>query len=637
MCVRRASPAASPATTFTASDAAFAFLLALVSTALAYRFGVGNQIEQLPMILRQIDAGYLTNDVFVSSSATFGPRFYFARIVALTCQWMSLPWAYAVLRFVSDLALIAVTMWTAVRVIGADRLGAMVAAVLTVAVSAIHLGDATELRYAVFQPASLSIPGMLLAIALGLRGQPIGAAVAASMACVPHPLYGAYGGGVGLAAAFVALFATHRRRGAAPAFRLAALRTGVGAALFGAALIAIWWWPAQEARLDPLSTEELFDILARFRSPHHYLPSHFRPEDYVTLAFFLGALALAYERWHRAAPRHCAAVILVPILIALAGCVAGVLFTEIWPLRSVLTLQPFRLLAVMKWIGFLLLASTLADYWQRPPATIARPVVGMSLLSSGGAHPLVSAAGLALVRFRSMLPAAIPALLLAGALGVFAVTLSFVFGSLNERVRLAASVVLLAAFAARSGGIRAMAGCVTVVMALAIAANRADGPALSAGPFESVFSFEDLRDVEAEAARAAARHSPADAIFVAPPAFGILRLVGQRAVVVDFEATPLQDAHMRAWRERIRDVYGEVESAGHDARAALDRQYRQITDAHLAALANRYGATHAVLYAETTTALPAVHEDRMYRIVRLPAPEKKALLPFRPVRLAAVE
>ena len=183
------APLAGPSSaTFTARDAAFACLLALLSTALAYRFGVGNQIEQLPMILRQLDPGYLVNDVFVASSVSFGPRFYFAQIVATTCQWMSLPWAYAVLRLISDLALVAVTMWTARRVIGADRLGAMIAAVLTVVVSGIHLGDATELRYAVFQPASLSIPGMLLGLAFGLLGRPIAVAVVASLASVPHPL-----------------------------------------------------------------------------------------------------------------------------------------------------------------------------------------------------------------------------------------------------------------------------------------------------------------------------------------------------------------------------------------------------------------------------------------------------------------
>jgi hypothetical protein len=134
-----------------------------------------------------------------------------------------------------------------------------------------------------------------------------------------------------------------------------------------------------------------------------------------------------------------------------------------------------------------------------------------------------------------------------------------------------------------------------------------------------VFSFDDLRTPEAEAARAAALHSPADAVFVTPPHFGILRLVGRRAMVVDFEALPFQPQEMRAWRERIRDVYGDVDDGGHEAREALDRGYHQISDAHLRSLAQRYGATHAVLYADTDTALPEVYSDNRYRVVRIDA------------------
>jgi hypothetical protein len=132
-----------------------------------------------------------------------------------------------------------------------------------------------------------------------------------------------------------------------------------------------------------------------------------------------------------------------------------------------------------------------------------------------------------------------------------------------------------------------------------------------------IVSTDDLQGEVADAARAAAAHSPPDAIFIAPPSFGILRIVGQRALVVDFEAIPFQDEPMREWRERIRTVYGQVQAGGHAAREALDGAYRATSDARLLAAAERYGASHAVLYRETPTAFPELYVNRVYRVVRL--------------------
>jgi hypothetical protein len=110
-----------------------------------------------------------------------------------------------------------------------------------------------------------------------------------------------------------------------------------------------------------------------------------------------------------------------------------------------------------------------------------------------------------------------------------------------------------------------------------------------------------------------------DAIFVVPPAFGILRVVGRRALVVDFKAIPLQDGAMREWRDRMRFVYGQVEGGGFPALARLEQAYRTITDSHLRRIAARYGATHAVLFADSKTALPEVYADSSYKVVELTA------------------
>lgn len=610
-----------------AKDIALAVLLAFFSTSISYRFGTGNQLEQIPMILRQLDPAYLSGDFFVSTSVEFGPRFYFARLVALICHILPLPWTFLILTFLGDLALVAVTLWAARRIIGSTRLGAMLAATLVLGVTAFHLGDATQIRYEIFQPASLAIPGALWAVGLGLCGRPVAAAAVASIAGLAHPLYGVQGGGIALVIAFFALAFRPDSEGGRRSIVSSHIRlakalpaTAAGAVILLAATLVFWWWPLQSTAAGAaLSSTELVDILGRFRAPHHYFPSHFRPQDFVTTGLFITATAFAFAHWSRSESPVNANLLLIPLLIVLGACVIGTVFTEIWPIRLVFTLQTFRLLSIVKWVGFLLIAWQLALYLQRPPNAVARPLAGMSLLSSAGTQPLVTAAVFALVRFFDRLPFAPSARLVVIVMGTGSVLLWMMFGSISEILFLAGALGLAMAWFGATRLVKASGTAMAAALGVALALNASGRPLIALEPLVPVLDLDGLRDAEAEAARGAAANTGVDAIFVVPPAFGILRLVGPRALVVDFKAIPLQDGAMREWRERMRFVYGEVEGGGFPALARLDRAYRTVTDSHLLRIAGRYGATHALLYADSTTALPQVYADASYKVVRLTA------------------
>jgi len=146
------------------NDCWFALLLALISTVLSYKFAVGNQLEQLPIIARQLDPSYLSKDFFLSTTEEFGPRTYFILFLGFICKFFPIPWVYAGLTFITDLALVGITLWAARTIIGTNRLGASFAAIMTLGLASFHLGDATQIRYEIFQPASLAIPGALAAI-----------------------------------------------------------------------------------------------------------------------------------------------------------------------------------------------------------------------------------------------------------------------------------------------------------------------------------------------------------------------------------------------------------------------------------------------------------------------------------------
>jgi hypothetical protein len=198
------------------------------------------------------------------------------------------------------------------------------------------------------------------------------------------------------------------------------------------------------------------------------------------------------------------------------------------------------------------------------------------------------------------------------------VTLWLNFGSFAERVRLVSATAMLVLLLHSNWTLRRAGAVVALAFVVAVAFNRPQSSAATS-PLQPLFSIEDLRDDDARMARTVAGQTPADAVLVVPPNFGVMRFVGQRAVVVDFKSVPLQEWHLREWRERIRQVYGEVDGGGVVASRQLEDAYRGITDAHLRDLARRFGATHAVVFLDTPTGLPELAADDTYRLVRLPS------------------
>ena len=79
-----------------ADEVLFIALLAVLATAVGYRFGFGNQLEQLPLIQRLLDPTFLEHDFYVTGASQFGPRYYYAHIIAALARIV--PWSRKRLR-----------------------------------------------------------------------------------------------------------------------------------------------------------------------------------------------------------------------------------------------------------------------------------------------------------------------------------------------------------------------------------------------------------------------------------------------------------------------------------------------------------------------------------------------------------
>ena len=70
-----------------------------------YGYGVSDQAEQLPLIFRAMDSGYLANDFFVNAASEFGPRFYYVHTMAFIGTYVPLPAAFFIIWALTYVAL----------------------------------------------------------------------------------------------------------------------------------------------------------------------------------------------------------------------------------------------------------------------------------------------------------------------------------------------------------------------------------------------------------------------------------------------------------------------------------------------------------------------------------------------------
>jgi hypothetical protein len=111
--------------------------------------------------------------------------------------------------------------------------------------------------------------------------------------------------------------------------------------------------------------------------------------------------------------------------------------------------------------------------------------------------------------------------------------------------------------------------------------------------------------------------TPKNALFLTPPELDVVRLIGERAIVVDWKSPPGLPREILEWYRRMEDVTGrpgfENDGALHGY-ASLDRE-------RLERLRARYGFEFAVVRRESATRLaelPRAFENPEFVVVRVP-------------------
>jgi hypothetical protein len=93
------------------------------------------------------------------------------------------------------------------------------------------------------------------------------------------------------------------------------------------------------------------------------------------------------------------------------------------------------------------------------------------------------------------------------------------------------------------------------------------------------------------------RNTPVDATFLVSPSDETFRFSAQRAIVVNFKAVPQLSGELAVWRKRLCDVLDlprltDLPRPYNATVVAMDKRYNALPDAHLAQVAEVYGARY---------------------------------------------
>lgn len=357
------------------------FACALLYMAQSLQVWAWPALDGYPAIERWLDAGFLPNDFYTNTTVKFGVDTPQALVIGTLSRWTGVH--YTVL--LAGLTALRHLLWPFVlcgffRAWSGDRLVALLGVMLgTLGAFALPKmlgwswlwGDASTAMFAVLAAT--------YAWTCFLERRAAATLWLMTLACLLQPLVSVHAG-LMLAAIFVFDYTAAERRAVfrQPATLLAGL---VFAVAFG----------AQYLMLTPhglrLPTPEYVNILVQERHPGDFLVGRFGRSGVLGVGVGTLAVLVMAARIRSQLPRP--ALLLAVLAVYAAICVAGFVFVELWPVRLVVDLIPFRTVIIVAPLLLLVIAVNAADHW-RHGHWLALALLALAFVAAG---PLAAHAG----------------------------------------------------------------------------------------------------------------------------------------------------------------------------------------------------------------------------------------------------
>ena len=613
--------------------ALFSLLFGLLAATLSgYIFGTIDHSDQLPLIFRAQDPGYLINDFFLDAESAFSVRFYYVRLVAAAGEFIAIPLLFAAIHWMLHIAVTIITAFAAKDITGSTAAG-ILAAGLVASLQPFTFGtEGTAIGH--LNPTHFAMPFVLIALWRGIKGEALQAAAASIPAILAHPLVGVEFGCLALLAAVARQILKPRPRGAWAVASLRIKDLGAGAFVLLGATTLFWLIPASSSELlSPMATPEFLEIYVRMRRPHHLLPSTWPLEDFLAAGAFLGAVIIVFidftnsarlARDERASRERLNVSLTLAAVLASAimAIVVGWIFIEAIPTQWSAIAQFFRFARVLAWLGWMLVAWSIMDMLVRKDWRWA----ALTLISAAAAPALLICAASIFAASRFRRGSAMRSPLFFGIVAL-AVILALDLATparsalLHDVWQIGLAFAVASAATLRPRLLWAALGALLCAILAAIAVFALDRsgalpqiPSVSAYArfIQPAFTIDEYANREAgqpstQLALAAKQATEPDAVFLIPWEWRNWRIFAERAVVADRKIFPFDRNVMREWHRRYLAIYDSGEGAGYPY---------DITKTKLLALQAQYVFQYAVLHGDSFS-FPVIAEADDWILVRV--------------------
>lgn len=509
---------------------------------------MSDQVSHIPLVLHLLDPSVLATDWYVERMSEFTVRTIYAFFLGGLSKILGVDAGLLLVHLMAYAATVYATWHLAVRTLDGGTLAGLLAIAVVVLVAGPNFDqNSLAIMSDGARPKDLAKALTCLAIAFAFRRQARAVLMCLCAAAAIQLAYPLWMGLAILAAWAATAFAQKRQIAATIAVGLAATIGAVFTVPAIAAIAAISIGPPDES---------LVRIVAAIRNPHHFFIDGWETSDIVrAVALVTATLVLigtsglrrdtdGYRWFRRIAICLCVAVVCYALI--------GLALVTAFPSKVGLALQGFRYGYVVFWLFLALLsvrvASVIAFAWRRFPTRVR------------------NATESAAKRVDRPATAAMAIVLAAG----------FLFAPLSS-----------------NRAAHAVYGATRYVPSLA--------------HYREVGRFDRkgrLRQSIAELIEMSSRVKqsvPRNGVVLAPPGFGILRVLSERSLVIGFKSWPF--GHAEEWLARMEAVYGAVEGPrGFDWMHVLDLNYRAYGCDDIRRIAERFKATHAVVYHGPETA-----------------------------------
>ena len=588
----------------------FSLFTGVFTTLIQYAgFGISDQFEQLPLIYRALDSNYLVNDFFVNASETHPSRLFYTKFIAIILSsGINLASLFLFLTIICNI-FIAFAVGLIAKEIFKNNFAVYLSIALSMSIETSAIASTNPfLSLEYLTPSSIAVPLLLFSLYYLIINKRTLAIVFTTAAGLFHPLLGIEMG------AFICLLLVssdifHSK------LKLKTVLTKNISPLFlflagSITLLYPFTW------YDKIDVQSFKSILADFRHPHHYLFTSFSSKDITTFlamnVFSLYCLFLLPKTLLLNKQTLFLFRLTYILLFILLLC--SYIFTEIIPIRYAIIAQTWRFADLLKWLYILLLGGYIASNITEK-LTISDVVRMLASI-----NPVTSLIALWNRKDKAKLWMTIAS--------IFAIIyIYFVFHYSYFSIILLvvySYILVISLISASYGVVFAITSLMAYIVFIVAAPNfKTDVPfidkyiAKQTEIFMPPYGLSNISKEKADIARFIKENTPSDALILSPVDFSYLRILSNRALVVDFKAFPFDDRSMKEWHQRIVNCYGTPKSTGFNMLPQLNLNYSNLTDTDLLRLKELYGIRYAVVSVNRRTKFPVVFQSQNFRVLNL--------------------